>query len=83
VLVAVSSAEALVGDSLEERGDGAGGTKAFSAIGAAGIIDEAPYILIGIESIISFGTVNRLIPRDSKSISPAAIRRRRSRRARY
>lgn len=46
-------------------------------------LDLAPYIVIGIESIISLGTVNLLIPNVSKSISPAAIRRRRSRRARY
>ena len=43
----------------------------------------APYIFIGMASIISFGTVSRLIPKDSRSISPAAIRRRKSLLARY
>jgi len=52
-------------------------------LGPDGLGPEAPYIVIGIASIMSLGTVSRLIPSDSRSISPAAIRRRRSRLARY
>jgi hypothetical protein len=56
---------------------------AATCLVTVGSIDEAPKIFIGMASIISFGTVKRFMPKDSKSISPAAIRRRKSRLARY